>query len=177
VINVQIWSRMQALVDMLKVNISIHAIRFPNCYYYREHELFRSPIIPYLETNRLRPRVRAIQKTRPIEYCAKVLGRALLAIRTDANSLWMLLSGNAEVAFLSTTAMISPATNLPTPATAVATSAGASAAASVATPTACQKRNISSLPHQGFITRSHRRRGLVNKSRALFIEQVFRLDL
>jgi hypothetical protein len=47
-----------------------------------------------------------------------VLGRALLAARTDANSIWMLLSANPEVAFPSTAA------NLPTP----------------ATPTDCQKR-------------------------------------
>jgi hypothetical protein len=121
-------SRLQALVDMLKVNMSIHTIRLPYCNYFIQHELLRSRfeflrrrINPYLETNRLRPRVRAIKKTRPIEYRAKVLGRALLAVRTDANSLWMLLSGNMEVAFLSTTTMIKPATNLPTSATAVAT--------------------------------------------------------
>jgi hypothetical protein len=29
-------------------------------------------------------------------YRAKVLGRALLATRTDVNSFWMLISGNAE---------------------------------------------------------------------------------
>jgi hypothetical protein len=122
-------SQIQALVDMLKVNMSIHTIRLPNCYYL-EHELLQGPIIPYLETNRLRPRVRAIQKTHPIEYRAKVLGRALLAVHTDANSLWMLLSGNAEVAFPSRTttgAVITPATNLPTPATTVVTSYAATA--------------------------------------------------
>jgi hypothetical protein len=36
-------------------------------------------------TNRLRPRVSAIQKTRPITYRAKVLGRALYAVRTNPN--------------------------------------------------------------------------------------------
>jgi hypothetical protein len=44
-------------------------------------------------------------------YRVKVLGRALLSVRTDANKFWMLLSGNAEVAVPSTTA------SLPTPAT------------------------------------------------------------
>jgi hypothetical protein len=48
--------------------------------------------------------VRAITETRPIAFRAKVLGRALLAARTDANRFWMLLSGNAEVAFPPTTA-------------------------------------------------------------------------
>jgi hypothetical protein len=100
-------SRIQALVDMLKVNMSIHTIHL--CARCSEH------VIPYLETNRLRPRVRAIQKTRPIAYRAKVLGRALLAVRTNANSFWMLLSRNPEVAFPSTTATTSPAANLPTP--------------------------------------------------------------
>jgi hypothetical protein len=65
----------------------------------------------------LRPRLLAIQKTRPIPYRAKVLGRALVAARTDSNSFWMLLSGNAEVASPSATA----AANLPTPATVAAT--------------------------------------------------------
>jgi hypothetical protein len=79
-------SRIQALVDMLKVNKSIHTICFTQLYY-SEHEPFREATIPYLETNRLRPRVCAIQKVYPAAYRAKVLGRALLAVRTDANSL------------------------------------------------------------------------------------------
>jgi hypothetical protein len=111
-----ITSRMQALLDMIKVNTSIHTLRVH--YSYREHEMYQRSVIPYLETNRLRPRVLAIQKARPIAYRAKVLGRALLAARTDANSFWILLSGNAEVDFSSTrTATTTPAANLPTPAT------------------------------------------------------------
>jgi hypothetical protein len=90
-------SRIQALVDMLKVNMSIHTIPIEGCY--SEHELFRGSVIPYLEMNRLRPRVCAIQKSRPVSYRAKVLGRALVAARTDVESFWMLLSGNAEVDF------------------------------------------------------------------------------
>jgi hypothetical protein len=155
----RINSRIQALVDMLKVNRSIHTIH-PHSRLYSEHELFRASVIPSLETNRLRPRVRAIQKTRPMLYRAKVLGRALLAARTDVNCFWMLLSGNPEVAFPSRTATTTPVANLPAPApmpTAAATvnvaavtadvdatrgtsTAGASAAANVATPTARQKR-------------------------------------
>jgi hypothetical protein len=107
--------RMQALVDMMKVNMSIHTIHLHDRY--SEHDLFRRSVIPYLETNRFRPRLLAIQQTRPIPYRAKVLGRALLSARTDANCFWMLLSGNAEVAFPSTTA----AGNLTTPATFAAT--------------------------------------------------------
>jgi hypothetical protein len=120
-------SRIQALLDMMKVNMSIHKIHLnPR---YSEHELFQGSVIPYLETNRLRPRVRAIQKNRPIAYRAKVLGRALLSARTDANSFWMLLSGNPEVAFPSTIAATMPTVNLPTPATVGATSNAATGAA------------------------------------------------
>jgi hypothetical protein len=91
-----ITSRVQSLVDMLKGNMSIHTIRVH--FRYSEHELFQGSVIPYLETNLLRPRLLAIQKTRPILHRTKVLGRALLAVRTDGNSFWMLLSGNLEVA-------------------------------------------------------------------------------
>jgi hypothetical protein len=115
-----ITSRIQALLDMVKVNLSIHTINLFDPY--SKHELFRGSVIPYLETNRLRPRLLAIQKTRPISYRTKVLGRALLAARSDANSFWMLLSGNAEAAFPSTAATTTLAANLPTPATAAATS-------------------------------------------------------
>jgi hypothetical protein len=141
-------SRIQALVGMMKVNISIHTIRVNDCYY--EQKLFNEFVLPYLETNRLRPRLLAIQKTRPIEYRAKVLGRALLAVRTDPNRFWMLLSGNAEVAFPSTTATTTAAANLPTPATAVATenvppvvaTASTTAASSVVASAAGQKRKV-----------------------------------
>jgi hypothetical protein len=112
--------QVQALVDMLKGNMSIHTIHVHDRY--SEHKLFRGSVIPYLETNKLRPRVRAIQKTRSIMYRAKVLGRALVSARTDANSFWMLLLGNPEVAFPSTTAA---AANLPTPAAAAATTSTA----------------------------------------------------
>jgi hypothetical protein len=121
-------SRTQALIDMMKVNMSIHTIRMHSCY--NEHEIFQGSVIPYLETNRFRPRVRAIQKTRSIAYRAKVLGRALLSARTNPNRFWMLLSGNVEVAlFPSTTVTTTPAANLPTPA---APSAAAPSTANVA---------------------------------------------
>jgi hypothetical protein len=108
-------SWMQALVDMMKVNMSIHTIRLDPPY--SQHELFRGSVIPYLETNRFRPHLLAIQKTRPIPYRAKVLGRALLVVRMDPNRFWMLLSGNVEVAIPSTTATIAAVASLPTPST------------------------------------------------------------
>jgi hypothetical protein len=139
-------SRIQALVNMLKVNMSIHTIKLGDQYY--EHQLFKESVIPHLETNRLRLRVRAIQKARPIAYRAKVLGRALLAVRTDPNRFWMLLSVNSEVAFPSTTATTTAAASLPTPANAAATgnvapvvaTASGTAASSVGASAAGQKR-------------------------------------
>jgi hypothetical protein len=120
-------SRIQALLDMMKINKSIHTISLN--LHYRQHELFQTSVIPYLVTNRFRPRVRAIQKTRPIVYRTKVLGRALLSARNDSNSFWMLLSGNAEIAFRSRTTTIAAATSLPTPATTIADTINAKGAA------------------------------------------------
>jgi hypothetical protein len=124
-----ITSRVQVLLGMMKVNTSILRIRLR--YQYSQHEIFRQSVVPYLETNRFRLNVRAIQKNLPIPYRAKVLGRALLAVRTDPNRFWMLISGNAEVAFPSTTATTTPTASLPTPAIAATTSNtdGASTAA------------------------------------------------
>jgi hypothetical protein len=93
----------------------------------------RDSVIPYLKTNQFRARLLAIQKTCPIVYRTKVLGRALLAARTDANSFWMRLSGNTEVAFPSETTTIAAAANLPTIDAATSTTyAAAAAAAAVA---------------------------------------------
>jgi hypothetical protein len=132
-----ITSRMQALANMMKVNTSIHTIRLEPQYY--EHELYRGSIFPYLATNQFPLRVRAIQKTLPSAYRAKVLSRALLATRTDANSFWMLLSGNAEVVAFASTAT---AKNLCTHAT-VGTAANASAVAVTAAATDTATRDAS----------------------------------
>jgi hypothetical protein len=128
-----ITSRMQALLDLMKMNQLIHTIRLKDVH--SRHELFQGSVIPYLETNLLRPRLLAIPKTRPIAYRVKMLGRALLAARTNANSFWMLLSGNAEVAFPLRTTTIVAAANLPTPATTAATSALNVAAVAAIAPT------------------------------------------
>jgi hypothetical protein len=135
--------RIQSLLDMLKVNMSIHTIHIDSRY--SQHEIFRGSLIPFLAINRHRSHVHAIQKLRPIPYRAKVLGRALLSARTDVNSFWMLLSGNAEVAFSSTTVTTTLVTNLPTPST-----AGASANLATDAATAI----VSSLPAS---SRSYRR--------------------
>jgi hypothetical protein len=125
-------SWMSALANMLKVNTSIHTIHLESRY--RQHELFHESVFPYLDTNRLRPRVTAIQKTLPSAYRAKVLGRALLSARTDPNRFWILLSGNVDiVAFQLTTATTTLAANLPiiTSAPVVAVTSNAASAATV----------------------------------------------
>jgi hypothetical protein len=58
-------SRIQALVDMLKVNLSIHTILFHDVY--SVQELFRGSVIPSLETNRFRPRLLAKQSVDEVE--------------------------------------------------------------------------------------------------------------
>jgi hypothetical protein len=107
-------------LGMMEVNTSIRTIALR--YQYSGHELFQQSVVPYLETNRFRQHVRAIQKKLPIPLRAKLLGRALLAVRNDRNRLWMLISGNAEVAFPSTTATTTPAASIPRAATAATTS-------------------------------------------------------
>jgi hypothetical protein len=141
----ELKSRIRALVDMMKVNMSIHSMHLNDRYY--DHELLES-VIPFLETNRFRPRLLAIQKTVAQAYRAKVLGRALLAVQSCPNRFWMLLSGNAEVAFPSTTATTTTAASLPTPANVAATenvapvvaTASATAASSAVVSAAGQKR-------------------------------------
>jgi hypothetical protein len=144
-----ITSRIQALLDLMKVNLSIHTMHLRD--QDSKHELFRESVIPYLETNLFRPRLLAIQKTRPSAYRATVLGQALLAVRSDPNRLWMLLSGNAEVAFPSTTTTTTPAANIPSPATASAFGASGGATnpvatggptANIAAPASGQKRKM-----------------------------------
>jgi hypothetical protein len=49
----QLKSRIQALVNMLKANMSIQEICVYD--YYNVHELFLGSVIPYLQTNRLHP--------------------------------------------------------------------------------------------------------------------------
>jgi hypothetical protein len=57
-------SRIQILVNMMKVNTTIHKINMDDRL--SQHELYRRSLTPYLETNRLRPRLLAIQQARPI---------------------------------------------------------------------------------------------------------------
>jgi hypothetical protein len=148
-------SRMQTLLDMMRVNTSIRRIGLDSRF--TEHDIYRDSVIPYLKTNRLRSLLLAIQRTHPITYRAKILGRALLTARYDVNLFWLLLSGNAEVAFPSTAVTTTRVANLPTPAivdafgsanAAPAVAGRSTAAASnvdFAAPTAGQKRKAGPL--------------------------------
>jgi hypothetical protein len=140
----RIISQIQKLADVLKVNMSLHTVDLHDCY--SQHELYRGSVVPYLETNRFRPRLLAIQKTCPLSYRAKVLGGALLAARTDANRVWMLLSGNTEVAFPSTTATTTLALALPAVAATAALTATATRAASTTTASAAADHVATSTP-------------------------------
>jgi hypothetical protein len=102
-------SRIEALLDMLKKNTSIRRIHGPVS---NQYQLLPRDDPTLSRTNRLRPRVRAIQKTRPITYRAKVLGLALLSARTNVKRVWTLLSGNAEVAFPSKQRLLRVQTSL-----------------------------------------------------------------
>jgi hypothetical protein len=108
--------------------------------------------------------VYAIQKSLPIAYRAKVLGRALVAarLRTNANSFWMLeyLSSTTAVTTLAGTNLhtrmsvtAAATSNAAVAVTATLAAAGAStAAANVATiPANCPKRKARPSSHQGFI--------------------------
>ena len=75
-----------------------------------------------------------------------VLGSALLATRTDANRFWMLLLGNAEVAFPPRNTTIAAAANLPTPVTAAATSTANVAAVTASVMSTLTTNATDSLP-------------------------------
>jgi hypothetical protein len=139
-----IKSRIRKAVEMLKVNKSIHTMHLYDPF--NEHDLFRGSVIPYLETNRLRPRLLAIQQSHPIPYRVKVLGRALLAAHTNANIFWMLLSGNAEVAFPSRNSTIAAAASPPMTAAIVATSTANVAALAASVMPALTTTATGSLP-------------------------------
>jgi hypothetical protein len=152
-----IKSQIQALVDMMKVNTTIHTIQLSSCY--THHELFRGSVIPYLETNRFRPRVRAIQRTRPIPSSTATIAAAANLPDTSTTATATSTANVAAVATSVMSALTTTATSsLPT-ATVAATDAATSAttpsnastsdafahtvavaAANVATPPAGQKR-------------------------------------
>jgi hypothetical protein len=64
----------------------------------RDEQIYTESILPYLETNRYRPRVLAIKKA-DVALRGPLLRRALQTepVRNDSNLRWMFLSGNPDV--------------------------------------------------------------------------------
>jgi hypothetical protein len=119
-------SRIQVLLDMMKENMSIHTITIVASISSSEGWSFG--ILRRIVSARA-----FVLSKRLAQLCTvlRLLGQALFAARTDPNRFWMLLSGNPEVAFPSTTATTPPPGNLPTPATAASTAAAVSATVAV----------------------------------------------
>jgi hypothetical protein len=79
---------------MMKGNKSLHTIEVSNELY--DQQIYAEMILPYLETNRYRPRVLAVIEIddRPIRQ--PVLGRALYCVRSNPNLVWLFLSENVD---------------------------------------------------------------------------------
>jgi hypothetical protein len=84
------------LAEVMRHNTILHTIALPEDE--RDEQIYTESILPYLETNRYRPRILTIKKT-DIQIRRPLLGRALQteSVRHDSNLLWMFLSGNADV--------------------------------------------------------------------------------
>jgi hypothetical protein len=88
--------RTRLLAEMVQRNTALHTIILSEGE--RDEQIYAEMILPYLETNRYRPRVLAIKKT-DISFRRPLLGRALQAesVRNDPNLLWLFVSGNPDV--------------------------------------------------------------------------------
>jgi hypothetical protein len=88
--------RTRLLAEMVQHNTLLHTI----CLWegQRDQQIYTEDILPYLETNRYRPRVHASRKA-DISLRRALLGRALQtkSVRNDSNLLWIFISGNADV--------------------------------------------------------------------------------
>jgi hypothetical protein len=88
--------RTRLLAEMMQENAILHTIALPEDE--RDEQIYTESILPYLETNRYRPRVLAIKKA-DFALRRPLLGRALQTepVRNDSNLRWMFLSGNPDV--------------------------------------------------------------------------------
>jgi hypothetical protein len=86
--------RTRTLAEMVQENTILQTITLFE--EERDHQIYTEEIIPYLETNRYRPRVLAVKKTKDRPFREKVLGRALYSVRSNPNLVWMLLSENVD---------------------------------------------------------------------------------
>jgi hypothetical protein len=86
--------RTRLLAEMMQENTSMHTVELSDNE--REEKIYTEEILPYLETNRYRPRVLAIKKTIARPFREKVLGRALFCVKSNPNLVWMFLSENVD---------------------------------------------------------------------------------
>jgi hypothetical protein len=92
--------RTRAIAEMMHHNTVLRTIPVSDGYF--NQQIFAEMILPFLETNRYRPRVLAITQA-DIQLRRPFLGRALQtdSIRNKSNLLWMFLSENPDVVVLS----------------------------------------------------------------------------
>lgn len=90
--------RIHALADMVKRNKKLLIVEMESCFEPSELALFQRLVEPHLEANRYRLHVQAIQQAAG-RLLRQLLLRALQSARGNYNHFWMLLSGNADVAF------------------------------------------------------------------------------
>jgi hypothetical protein len=93
-VNNQKKHRTRMLADMMQRNTSVHTVTLSGKE--SDQKIYMADILPLLETNRYRPRVLAVKKTKDKPFREKVLGRALDSVKTDPNLLWMFLSENVD---------------------------------------------------------------------------------
>jgi hypothetical protein len=79
---------------MMQENTSMHTVELSDKE--RDDQIYIAEISPYLETNRYRPRVLAVNKTIERPFREKVLGRALFSVKSNPNLVWMFLSENVD---------------------------------------------------------------------------------
>jgi hypothetical protein len=86
--------RTRLLAEMIQANTIMLTIELSR--YERDDHIYTEEILPYLETNRYRPRVLAVKKTIERPFREKVLGRALFCVKSNPNLVWMFLSENVD---------------------------------------------------------------------------------
>jgi hypothetical protein len=88
--------RTRVLAEMMQQNTVLHTIHLSERE--RDVQLCTEDILPYLETNRYRPRVLGIKKAHLL-IRRNLLGLALQteSVRNKSNRIWMFLSGNQDV--------------------------------------------------------------------------------
>jgi hypothetical protein len=86
---------MQAVVAMLQSNRVIRRISLSKDE--RNDQIYQESILPLLQANIYRPRVRRIQQTSRPSLREGLLGRALYAVRNQRDLVRMLLLKNVEI--------------------------------------------------------------------------------